>query len=237
MGRRYYYKRKSRRQQQDDGYWDGAGDGSEYGAEYEGKTDDAWGVGDWSDWTGEEEQAPESESRRKSKRQRQADYWKTYYGGNPWRGYKKHMRSKRSGYHRNLYRNSDEGMIAGVCAGLADYFGWDKWLVRIIAVTALIFAGSLTFVAYVVAWFMLSSTSKSSSGKRDKKRRKSREATAEHGDSDYPPIFETKYTRKRQLEQALSRFTKLEMRLRRMESYVTSPQFELHQEINRMSRH
>ena len=31
---------------------------------------------------------------------------------------------------KRLYR-SNNGMIAGVCAGIADYFGWDPTLVRI----------------------------------------------------------------------------------------------------------
>ena len=31
---------------------------------------------------------------------------------------------------RRLYR-SNNGMIAGVCGGIADYFGWDPTLVRV----------------------------------------------------------------------------------------------------------
>ena len=34
---------------------------------------------------------------------------------------------------KRLYR-SNNGMIAGVCAGIADYFGWDPTLVRVLPI-------------------------------------------------------------------------------------------------------
>ena len=56
---------------------------------------------------------------------------------------------------RNLYRDPQKGKIAGVCAGLADYFGVETWIVRLLAITGLIFAGFITFTAYIAAWFKL----------------------------------------------------------------------------------
>ena len=56
---------------------------------------------------------------------------------------------------RNLYRDPQKGKIAGVCAGLADYFGVETWIVRLLAITGLIFAGFITFTAYIAAWFLL----------------------------------------------------------------------------------
>ena len=47
------------------------------------------------------------------------------------------------------------GKIAGVCAGLADYFGVETWIVRLLAISGLIFAGFITFTAYIAAWFLL----------------------------------------------------------------------------------
>ncbi|MGL5769984.1 MAG: PspC domain-containing protein, partial [Plesiomonas shigelloides] len=35
----------------------------------------------------------------------------------------------------NLYRYPREGKVAGVCAGLAHYFGIEVWLVRIMVIT------------------------------------------------------------------------------------------------------
>ena len=56
---------------------------------------------------------------------------------------------------RNLYRDPQRGKIAGVCAGLAEYFGVETWIVRLLAISGLIFAGFITFTAYIAAWFLL----------------------------------------------------------------------------------
>ena len=52
---------------------------------------------------------------------------------------------------RRLYRDTDDVRIAGVCSGLALYFGIDTALVRIIMLVALI-AGSVGFWLYVILW-------------------------------------------------------------------------------------
>lgn len=44
--------------------------------------------------------------------------------------------------------------IAGVCAALAQRFGWDPLIVRLIAVLA-IFCGIATPIAYIIAWIMI----------------------------------------------------------------------------------
>lgn len=52
---------------------------------------------------------------------------------------------------RKLYRDTDDVRIAGVCSGLALYFGIDTALVRILMLVALI-AGSVGFWLYVILW-------------------------------------------------------------------------------------
>lgn len=52
---------------------------------------------------------------------------------------------------RKLYRDTDDVRIAGVCSGLALYFGIDTALMRIIMLVALI-AGSAGFWAYLILW-------------------------------------------------------------------------------------
>lgn len=32
---------------------------------------------------------------------------------------------------RRLYRDSERGVILGVCAGIAEYFDWPLWMVRL----------------------------------------------------------------------------------------------------------
>lgn len=65
-----------------------------------------------------------------------------------------------------LYRDKKNGRIAGVCAGVADYFGIETWLVRILTVTAfLLAAGPFVLVAYIAAWFILDEKSTAISSK------------------------------------------------------------------------
>jgi phage shock protein PspC (stress-responsive transcriptional regulator) len=59
-----------------------------------------------------------------------------------------------SGGPRRLYRSRDERLIGGVCGGLAEYFGIDPVIVRIIAV-ALVFAGGAGILAYLAAWLLV----------------------------------------------------------------------------------
>jgi phage shock protein PspC (stress-responsive transcriptional regulator) len=55
---------------------------------------------------------------------------------------------------RRLYKSSDDRMIAGVCGGIAEYFGIDAVIVRVIAV-ALVFAGGAGLLAYLAAWLLV----------------------------------------------------------------------------------
>ncbi len=54
---------------------------------------------------------------------------------------------------KQLYRFSDHKIIGGVCAGVADYFGADVTIVRIIWLLAA-FAG-FGILAYIVCWIIM----------------------------------------------------------------------------------
>lgn len=45
-------------------------------------------------------------------------------------------------------------MIAGVCLGCAEAYGWDVAIVRLLVVFSVLFAG-LPLVAYLVAWVVM----------------------------------------------------------------------------------
>jgi phage shock protein PspC (stress-responsive transcriptional regulator) len=56
---------------------------------------------------------------------------------------------------KRLYRNTEEAMLAGVCAGLADYVGLDQAIWRLAAVfLTIVTAGSFLFV-YLIAWIII----------------------------------------------------------------------------------
>ncbi len=57
---------------------------------------------------------------------------------------------------KELFRDMKRGKIAGVCAGLAQYFGMDISLMRIIWILVFIFTvGFVSVVAYVILWIVL----------------------------------------------------------------------------------
>lgn len=54
---------------------------------------------------------------------------------------------------KKLYRNVKSGKIAGVCAGIADYFNIDIVLVRLFFILMIFCGGSV--IAYIIAWFIV----------------------------------------------------------------------------------
>ncbi|MFT5674240.1 MAG: phage shock protein C [Paraglaciecola sp.] len=145
---------------------------------------------------------------------------------------------------KDLYRDPDKGKIAGVCAGLAEYFGLELWLVRILVVTGFfLLAGPFVIVAYIAAWFILDKKP----GTTDKhdvfKHQKSSRATTGKGWHNSSEQEEGKVEVKGKVWQAgepprqafhdiKQRFERNETRLRKIETYVTSSEFQLNREIN-----
>ena len=56
---------------------------------------------------------------------------------------------------KRLTRSQDQ-WIAGICGGIAQYFGWDKDLTRIIWLLLTLFtAGFPGIIAYLVLWILM----------------------------------------------------------------------------------
>ncbi|TDF39580.1 envelope stress response membrane protein PspC [Alteromonadaceae bacterium M269] len=155
--------------------------------------------------------------------------------------------------NRALYRDHEKGKVAGVCAGIAEYFGIETWLVRILTVTGFfLLAGPFVLVAYVAAWFILEKKPGTNYVKTKSHRpayrangkgwhnSSARSATASENED-----LETKVEVKAKVWQAgeppkqafatiKNQFEQLESRLRNMEKYVTSSEFQLNREISRL---
>ncbi len=57
--------------------------------------------------------------------------------------------------NKRLTKSNDK-LIAGVCGGIADYFGWDSSMVRVGYVLLSIFsAGFPGFLAYIILWIVM----------------------------------------------------------------------------------
>lgn len=64
------------------------------------------------------------------------------------------MNTKSTKSQKRLYRSRKDRMIAGVCGGLAEYFGMDPSWIRIIFLLFLLLGGS-AFLVYIIMWFVV----------------------------------------------------------------------------------
>ncbi|MCM2680017.1 envelope stress response membrane protein PspC [Echinimonas agarilytica] len=125
---------------------------------------------------------------------------------------------------RKLYRDSDNGKFAGVCAGLADFFGFEVWLVRVVTASAIILTGvfGLPLLIYIIGWFLL-----------DKKPASEEPKPSPHI-SVKSKVWQSGELPRQALYDIKDRFAELEVRLRRLEGQVTSSAFSLKREINKL---
>ena len=57
---------------------------------------------------------------------------------------------------RKLARSRDKRMIAGVCGGFAEYFGWTPWIVRFIYVLVTILSAAFPgMLIYLLLWLLM----------------------------------------------------------------------------------
>lgn len=55
---------------------------------------------------------------------------------------------------KRLYRSRTDRKLGGVCAGIADYYGMDPTVVRLIAVATILLPGP-SIIAYIAAWIIV----------------------------------------------------------------------------------
>ena len=143
-----------------------------------------------------------------------------------------------------LYRNAERGKIAGVCAGIADYFGWETWLVRILVVSGVLFGMPFLILAYIAGWFILDKSPESSvKGNRGanesrytKGHRQGRQTVDVTNESIKVKarIWQAGEPPKQALHDIRRKFRFLERKLQAMEQYVTSAEYTVSREINKL---
>jgi phage shock protein C len=127
-----------------------------------------------------------------------------------------------------LYRDPRHAKIGGVCAGIANYYGVEPWVVRCVAVTGMLFLPQIIFPAYWIAYFVMDKPP------RDKDKRPSRAKSAnDYAPSPTPELGPTLSPRQ-SLRTVQADLSQTELRLRRMEAHVTSGRYELQRELNRI---
>ncbi len=133
--------------------------------------------------------------------------------------------------------------IAGVCGAVAGYFGFESWAVRLGALTGLIFMPQIIFPAYWILYFIMDKSNRHgdtghhAKGRRSRRRgERAEQEAAATAQAPKQPRKPPEFLPKRTLRNTTSVLTQAELRLRRLESFVTSDQYELHKALTVMER-
>jgi phage shock protein C len=121
--------------------------------------------------------------------------------------------------HR-LYRDKDNGILAGVCAGLANYFGLNRRGLQLVVAVCTLFFFPFVVPAYIVLAIIL----------------------PVQPSNLYESESQEKFWRGVKLaptdvfSNLNHRFRELDLRLQKMEAFVTSKEFEMDRELGRRPR-
>ena len=126
-------------------------------------------------------------------------------------------------FHR-LRRNTRRGKIAGVCAGFAEYFGWNLKWVRVLMILATIFFCPMPAIIYLIAAvFMKPDTDLP--------------PQTEFRDPETERFWRTFSTRpKATFSELKHRFRALDMRIADLEHAVTSSEYGLRKAFHDLER-
>ena len=122
--------------------------------------------------------------------------------------------------HTCLYRDPEHGILLGVCAGVAEYFGIRRCVVRIGAIFSLMVFSLPTLFAYAIAGFLLPQ----------------KPARLYASDSEASFWRGVRVAPERTARDLRHRFRELERRLRALEAYITSKEFALRREIDGLEK-
>ncbi|MBS7399692.1 MULTISPECIES: PspC domain-containing protein [Hallella] len=58
--------------------------------------------------------------------------------------------------NKRLLRSSSDRWVAGVCGGIAEYFGWDPAIVRLAYVLLSVFSAAFPgLLVYIILWLIM----------------------------------------------------------------------------------
>ncbi|HYC02964.1 MAG TPA: envelope stress response membrane protein PspC [Azospirillaceae bacterium] len=126
----------------------------------------------------------------------------------------------RSPNPHKLYRNTVDGKMAGVCAGIADYFNIDSWVVRLAVVLGFFFAPPAVLLGYVVMMLVV------------KKR------PVQLYESKEEEVFWRSVTTKpdQTLAALRAKFRDIDRQIAQMEGFVSSREYDLHRQFRDLEK-
>jgi phage shock protein C len=131
------------------------------------------------------------------------------------------VNASRPATRKRLLRDREKGRLFGVCAGLADYFGLDLGLTRIVTFVALLLFTPAMLLIYFALVLLLSVKPRS-------------EEIVDATERAF--VKSVRSEPQAVLSQSRHRFRELELRLQRLEKYVTSSSYNLDKEFESLNR-
>ena len=132
----------------------------------------------------------------------------------------KHHDNRRNIGPQRLYRDADHAILMGVCAGIADYFGWNATLVRGLTLVAFFWFMPATLLVYIVLGLLLTK----------------KPARLYEWDVDEAYWRSVRRSAGDTFRDLRHRFREFDVRLQRMEGYVTSRRYDLDQQFRDLER-
>lgn len=131
--------------------------------------------------------------------------------------------------HRRFVRDADRALLGGVCAGFADYFGFNLCATRVIFIIAFFIAMPFAAIAYIAIVLLVPAESgryeyvveRKVRCRRRRMTRKQKQRVEEE-------------ERARAADAVKRRYRSLDERLARIEKYVTSPRYDLDREFRNL---
>jgi phage shock protein C len=126
-----------------------------------------------------------------------------------------------------MRRYPGEGWVAGVCAGIADYFGWSVKVIRVLMILALLFSGFFPVgIVYLALWYLMDPADAPASygaPRTPGSPKAGGPSTGSHADNPTMTAGNAK-----------ARFEKLERRLQNIEACVTQDELELRRQFKKL---
>jgi len=122
---------------------------------------------------------------------------------------------------RKLTRNTVDGKLGGVCAGIGDYIGWDHTMVRILTILLIIFT-AVPLLAYFVLWVFMPKNARAPYIREYREQKQSRSRIeASIGTAESSTTY----------NDVKSKFRSLEVRLQDLERSITSKEWKLNRDF------
>ena len=115
-----------------------------------------------------------------------------------------------------------------MCAGIADHFDFDPWVIRLIFIGGFFVTGTLAVLAYIAGWLLMSPRRQDSV--------EAVEYNEERHSYQRKNMFRHSASPSIRLRRARERLNRTLRRVEDMEAYVTSRQYELNREFAAMDK-